>query len=328
MLEVRQVKMGGKLYNKAILARQQNIKSLYFKKMLKLIETNDKVCFLASDALMEGSILRRAMSMYPNRIIDVGIAEQNLVGVAAGMAISGMLPYVNAMAPFLIMRALEQIHTDIAYNDVPVKLIGASGGTSNSGGPTHHLICDFGIMNAIPNMTIVVPSNMNQFLAVIESTIEYPFPIYIRMPTQNTTIDSNDQEISIGKARVVHKGNDVTIIATGRCVKEATIAATRLSEECIFVRVVDMHTIKPIDKECIITAAKETENIIIAEDHNAEGGLGTLVCSAIAESGIKCKIRKLGIPDEFALLGNAKQVADYYGFSANGMIDAIHSILM
>jgi len=318
-----------KAYSKGMLVRQQNIKGLFFKKIIEMIKSDPRICFIASDALMEESILRKAMPIYPGRIIDVGIAEQNLVGVASGLALSGMLPFVSAMAPFLPLRALDQIHTDIAYNDVPVKLISVSGGTTSGGGPTHNLICDFGIMNAIPNMTVLAPCDTAQFLLAIEKIVDYAKPVYVRMPRpEDPAVYTDTFTFDIGLASEVHLGDDVTIIATGRCVYQGLLAAQRLEKEDINVRVLDMHTIKPLDDNAVKKAAMETGRIIIVEDHNTQGGLGTLISAVIAEAGIVCKIIKLGIPDEFSVLGSVNSIAAYYGFDADAIINVIHMRMM
>ncbi|NLB18934.1 MAG: hypothetical protein GX825_09460 [Syntrophomonadaceae bacterium] len=321
--------MACKAYSKGFLVRQQNIKGLFFKKILEMIQSDPRICFVASDALMERSIMRKAMSLYPDRIIDVGIAEQNLIGVASGLALSGKLPFVSAMAPFLPLRALDQIHTDIAYNDVPVKLISVSGGTTNGGGPTHNLICDFGIMNTIPNMTILVPCDTTQFLSAIEKTVDYVKPVYLRMPRpEDPAVYMDSAAFNIGIAAEVHAGNDATIIATGRCVYQGLLAARHMDEENVHVRVLDMHTIKPLDKNSIRKAATETGRIIVVEDHNVQGGMGMLISAAIAEAGITCKIIKLGIPDEFSILGSADDIASYYGFDAATIIKTIHQQIL
>ncbi len=313
-------------YNKGILVRQQNIKGAFFKKMLELIKANPEVCFVTSDALMEHGMLRRAMDEYPDRIIDVGIAEQNLIGVAAGMALAGKTPFVAAMAPFMPLRALDQIHTDIAYNDVPVKLISTAAGTTSGGGPTHNLICDYAILNSIPNIDIISPSDMNQFISIVGSLVDYKKPVYLRMPpADGVRLYSDWEEFEIGKARCLREGNDVAIIATGRCVNQAMIAAQMLEEEKIQARVIDMYTIKPLDKE-IIAKAAETKAIIVAEDHNINGGLGTMVAEVLAEIQQPCKIVKLGIPDVFSVLGPGKDIASYYGFDAEGIVKAVLSI--
>ena len=315
-----------KTYNKGMLVRQQNIRGAFFKKILEMIKADSRVCFVTSDALMEQGILRKAMDEYPDRIIDVGIAEQNLIGVAAGLALSGKIPYVAAMAPFLPLRALDQIHTDIAYNDVPVKLISTSAGTVSGGGPTHNLICDFAIFNSIPNMEVVSPSDMNQFIKIVERLVDYPKPIYLRMPqADGNVLYSPNDEFVIGKANMLHDGKDATVIATGRCVAQALAAAKELEKKDIFIKVIDMYTIKPLDKEAILQAAN-TKIIIVVEDHNVNGGLGTLVSAVVAEEKRVCRIFKLGIPDEFSVLGTGTDIAKNYGFDADAIMQIMHSV--
>lgn len=316
--------MACKTYNKGILVRQQNISGVFFKKMLEMIKTDPRVCFVTSDALMEQGILRKAMSEYPDRIIDVGIAEQNMIGIASGLALAGKIPFVSAMAPFLPLRALDQIYTDIAYNDVPVKLISTSAGTVSGGGPTHNLICDFAILNSIPNMAVIAPSDINQFVKILEMLVDYPKPAYLRMPqADGQKIYSLRDEFIIGKANVLSDGNDAAVIAIGRCVAQALVVAQKLEKEDTHLKVIDMYTIKPLDREVILQAA-ETKKIIIMEDHNICGGLGTLVSSVVAEEGLVCDIFKLGIPDEFSVLGTGKDIAQYYGFDADAIIQIMH----
>lgn len=319
--------MSNRTYNKEILVRQQNLKGVFFKKILEMINKDSRICFLTSDALMENGILRNAMEEYKDRIIDVGIAEQNLIGVAAGYALSGMIPYVCAMAPFLPLRALEHIHTDIAYNDVPVKIISVSAGTVSRGGPTHNLISDFGILGTIPNITILSPSDMKQFLLMIEMLVDYPKPVYLRMPQANwKEINTNQNNIKIGVAVEKRSGGDAYIVATGRCVYSAMVASDKLKNEGISVGVVDMHTIKPLDREIIKKVAK-TKCVVVVEDHNVQGGLGSMVEAVIAQEGISCKVEKLGIQDEFAVLGSGEEIASFYNFDSNAIINVVKDIL-
>lgn len=311
--------------NKGIIDRSRN--KMFYTQMLELMQKDSSICYLTCDGLAEGSKMRRAVAEYPDRIIDVGIAEQNLISIAAGLALSGKRPYVVTMGSFLVLRACEQIHTDVAYNNVPVRLIGVDCGTSSGTGPTHDLICDFAIMNAMPNITVIAPADTGQFLQAVNETITYPKPIYFRMPREEDPAVYTEEttSFSVGKSNVVMDGCDATIIAVGKCVYYGLQASRKLAKENISVRVIDMHTIKPIDQEAIISAAKETGQILTVEDHNIQGGLGTLVSAVIAEAGVSCKLIKLGIPDEFSIFGPRNEIAAYYGFDENGIIRAIRS---
>jgi len=310
--------------------QMMNARDLVPKLILQLMEQDSRICLINSDATPEGSNIREAMKKYPDRIIDVGIAESNLVGVASGMALSGKIPFAQAFGPFLSLRAVDQIHTDMAYNDVPVRLIGTHGGTTSGGGPTHYTICDFAIMNAIPNMTMIAPADANQCLKAIKASINYPGPIYFRIARGEEPavypVDS-DYEYEIGKSICVREGTDATIIGAGIGVFQGLQAALNLEKEGISVRVIDMHTIKPLDKEAVVKAAKETGVVVTVEDHNIEGGLGTLVSAAIGEAGVACKFKKLGVPDVFAELGYPEDIYPYYDYDIDGIIKSIKSLL-
>lgn len=312
-------------YNKGIVDRLRN--KLFYAQMLAMMQKDSSICYLTCDGLIEGSRMRRAMEEYPDRIIDVGIAEQNLVSIAAGLALSGKKPYAVTMGSFLSLKACEQIHTDVAYNNVPVRLIGYDCGTSSGTGPTHDSICDLAIMNVIPNITVIAPADIGRFLQAINETIAYPKPIYFRMPREEdpAVYTEGTGSFSVGKSDVVMEGQDATIIAVGKCVYYSLQASRKLAGENIRVRVIDMHSIKPIDQEAIISAAKETGHILTVEDHNIQGGLGTLVSAVIAEAGLSCKLIKLGIPDEFSVYGPRNEIAAHYGFDENGIVSAIRS---
>src|SRR3954467_15152359 len=161
--------------------QMMNARDIVPKKILELVEKDDRVAYINSDAMAEGSNARILSETYPDRVTDVGIAEMNLVGVSAGMALAGKIPFANIFGPFLSLRAVDQIHTDVAYQNVPVRLIGTHAGTTSGGGPTHYTICDFAIMNVIPNMTILAPSDANRAVRFIEQAVDYPGPIYMRI---------------------------------------------------------------------------------------------------------------------------------------------------
>lgn len=313
-----------------MMVRMQNARGMLPKLILQLIEEDNRICYINSDGLAEGSNVREAMKKYPDRIIDVGIAESNLIGIAAGMALSGKIPFVQAFGPFLSLRALEQIHTDIAYNDVPVRIIGTHGGTTSGGGPTHYTICDFGIMNVIPNMTMIAPADASQCLKAIKASLNYPGPIYFRIARGDEPAvypEDTDYEYVIGKSISVRDGNDATIIGAGIGVYHGLQVSLILEQEGLRIRVIDMHTIKPLDKEAIIKAAIETGVIITVEDHNIEGGLGTLVSATIAEAGVVCKIKKLGVPDVFAVLGYPEAIYSYYGYDIEGIVKTLKAMI-
>lgn len=299
----------------------------FFEKILELMKNNSKICYLTCDGLFEGSLIRRAKEEYLDRIIDVGIAEQNLVGIAAGMALSGMIPLVATMSSFLTLRAYEQIHTDIAFNDLQVRLIGMNGGTSGGSGPTHDSICDFSILNAIPNIMVMAPADINYFWYGIKETIGIKAPIYFRMPRYEDDIiyKVQNEKFKVGGSNIVCYGDDLAILAVGRCVYYALQAAKKLREKGILVCVIDLYSIKPIDEETVISVAKETKRILTIEDHNTCGGVGTLVAELIARENIGCKLVKHGIPDEFAAFGTREEILHYYKMDVDGIVNIVET---
>ena len=296
--------------------------------ILELIETDPRVCYINSDSTV--GRVAEAMKTYPDRIIDTGIQEMNMVTIGAGLAKEGYIPFVQTFGPFLCVRALDQIHNDVCYNDFPVRLIGTHAGLSSGYGPTHNTIIEFSIMNALPNMTMVAPCDANQAKKLIRKSLDYPGPIYIRIPRgeePNVYADDFEYEYEIGKAITINEGKDLVIIATGMGVYNAVQAAKELEEKGLDIGVIDMHTIKPIDKEAIISAAKRTGKIVTVEDHNVNGGLGSIVADVLMEAGVCCKLKKIGVPDCFAELGYPEQLYPYYGLDKDGIIKTVLEVL-
>lgn len=315
--------MAGFTFNVSDLAAMMDAKNEVTKKMLSLVEEDERVCYINSDGTGRGSI-REKFDKYPNRVLDVGIAEMNMVTVAAGLALKGYIPYCQTFGPFLCVRALDQIHNDLAYNDLPVRLIGTHGGITSGYGPTHNTIVEFGIMNSIPNMTMIAPADANQCVKMLDASIEYQGPIYIRIPRgEEPLVYSGDYIYTIGKSIETRSGKDITIIATGSGVYNSLQAANMLETDGLSVRVIDMHTIKPIDKEAIIKAARETGNILTVEDHNVLGGLGSIVADVLMEAGVFAKLHKVGIPDHFVEYGTPEELYPHYGFDSKGIRNSV-----
>ena len=217
----------------------------------------------------------------------------------------------------------KQKFHDVCYNDFPVRLIGTHAGLSSGYGPTHNTIVEFSIMNALPNMTMVAPCDANQAKKLLRKSLDYKGPIYIRIPRgEEPAVYADDYEYDyeIGKAIVINEGKDVTIIATGMGVYHAVQAAMELEKHGIDAGVIDMHTIKPIDKEAIISAAKTTGNIITVEDHNVLGGLGSRVADVLMEENVPARLKKIGVPDCFAELGYPEELYPHYGIDTNGIV--------
>ena len=316
--------MAGFTFNITDMSEMMNAKDIVTKKIIELVKTNPKVCYINSDGTGQTGIIRDAYNEFPDRVLDVGIAEMNLVTVAAAMAHKGYIPFGQTFGPFLCVRALDQIHNDLAYNDLPVRLIGTHGGLTSGYGPTHNTIVEFGIMNSIPNMTMVAPCDANQCAKLIEASLTYPGPMYIRIPRgEEPAVYNEDYEYVIGKAIEVKDGKDATIIASGSGVYNSLQAALQLQEKGMDVAVVDMHTIKPIDKDAIIKAAKTTGTIITVEDHNVLGGLGSIVADVLMEAGVPARLKKIGVQDEFISLGYPEEIYPYLGFDAAGIAKTV-----
>ena len=296
--------------------------------ILEMIEEDPRVCYINSDSTV--GRVAEAMKKYPDRVLDTGIQEMNMVTIAAGLAKEGYIPFVQTFGPFLCVRALDQIHNDVAYNDFPVRLIGTHAGLSSGYGPTHNTIVEFAIMGALPNMTMVAPCDANQAKKLLRKSLDYKGPIYIRIPRGEEPAvyaEDYDYDYEIGKAIVINEGKDLTLIATGMAVYNCVQAARELEKQGYDIGVIDMHTIKPIDKEAIVAAAKRTGKIITVEDHNIVGGLGSRVADVLLEEGVCAKFKKVGIPDTFAEIGYPEELYPYYKLDVNGIVETVLEFL-
>lgn len=259
---------------------------------------------------------------FPDRFFDVGIAEQDLMGTATGMATFGKIPYVSTFAVFAAGRAYDQVRNTIAHTNSNVKICATHAGiTVGEDGATHQMLEDIGMMKAIPNMTVICPSDDTQTKWIIKEISKIDGPVYVRLSRLATpVIYEEDNQFEIGKGVQIGNGTDATIIAAGVTVAEALKAQEILKGKGIDVRVVDMHTIKPIDKELIIKCAKETKRIITIEDHSTIGGLGSSVCDVLSEN-YPTKVEKMGINDKFGESGKAEELMRFYGIDAQAIVE-------
>lgn len=259
---------------------------------------------------------------FPNRFFDIGIAEQDMIGTAAGFATCGKIPYASTFAVFAAGRAYDQIRNSVAYPNLNVKICAThSGITVGEDGATHQMLEDIGMMRAIPNMTVISPSDDIQTKWVIKEISKINGPVYVRLSRAATPVIYDENEkFEIGKAVQIGKGTDATIFATGDTVSEAIKAKEMLEKLGKFVRVVDIHTIKPIDIDMIIKCAKETEILVSVEDHNVINGLGTAIADVLTEYYPK-KLIKLGIKDTFGKSGKAVELMEYFEINANSIVE-------
>ncbi len=294
----------------------------------ELAQRDDRVVAIGSDTLdLNG--LRSLQKQYPNRVVDVGIAEQNAMGIASGLATTGMHPYLCGYAPFITARSMEQIRNDVAYAKQRVVIGGACSGISLAvSGGTHHAVEDIALMRSLPNMTVIVVADAHQGWHATLATRDHDGPVYIRLGGRavETPVTPVHANFKIGRADLMRPGKDVTVIACGCLVPEAMSAATTLGGEGIDVWVINMHTVKPLDRDAVLSAAMETGGIVTAEEHHLTGGLGGAVAELLAEEQ-PTRMRFVGMPDEYAIVGPTGQVRDNYGMSARHIVSACKSLV-
>ncbi|GAB4120262.1 MAG: transketolase family protein [Roseiflexaceae bacterium] len=257
---------------------------------------------------------------FPERLINVGIAEQNMVGVAAGLANAGQIPFVCAASCFLTGRALEQIKADVAYSDANVKLCGMSPGMAYGElGPTHHSIEDLAWTRAIANLMVIVPADPLETEQALRFAASYRGPVFLRISRMGVpAVHAPDYQFVAGKAALLRAGNDITLIATGTTVSRALAAADLLAAEGIEARVLNMATIRPLDRDAIIAAAHETRAIVTVEEHTIYGGLGSAVAEVVV-TNVPVPMRMVGVPGTFAPTGSATWLFEHFGITAAGI---------
>jgi transketolase len=289
---------------------------------------NPNIMVATSDSRGSGKLVLYGIEL-PNQIIEVGIAEQNLVGVSAGLSAAGKKVFAVSPASFLTARSLEQIKADIAYSDHPVCLIGISAGISYGQlGSTHHSIHDYAVLRCINNISIVAPADNFETSEAIKQAVNFNSPLYLRFGKKPMLDISNEnKDFKIGKAKFVTKGEDVLLIASGETVQRAYLAAQLLSEKNIHATVISMHTIKPFDAKTFLTESKKSKVIISIEEHSIYGGLGEQCASLLAQHNINAKFQILGIPDEYMINGTQSDVLDYYNMSPEKISNTVISLL-
>lgn len=288
---------------------------------LSIMGDNHPDIVMATADLSRSARIQEFIKKFPDRYYNVGIAEQDLMSFAAGLAHESFIPYVFTFAPFASMRACEQVRTDICYPNLPVRILGNGAGYSYGiCGATHCALEDCAIMTSFGNMTVLDPSDPFMAAKILEATYNWDGPIYIRMSNVSmNSIYAEDVEFKIGKALTPREGNDGAFITAGIVTHYAIEAADRIKEETgKEIRVVDMHTIKPLDKEAIVSAAK-TGNIVCAQDHNIIGGLGYAAAAVILEAGIHCRYKILGCPDKFVPIATPQYLYKLNEYDTDGL---------
>jgi transketolase len=288
----------------------------------ELAAVDRDIIVVTSDSRGSGKLVPFGQK-FPKQIVEIGIAEQNLVGVAAGLASAGKKTFAVSPACFLTARALEQIKNDVAYSDNPVKLIGISAGVSYGAlGSTHHSLHDFAVLRAINNITIVAPADNYETAAAIKLAAALDKPVYLRFGKKNMPDlpYEGDQHFQFGKGRIIREGIDIAFIATGETVYPALQAAEKLAEEYnIQARVISMHTIKPLNYELVVATAAQCKAIITVEEHSVYGGLGEACASFLLQEGLIRPFKIIGIPDEYTVTGSQSEIFNHYGISESGL---------
>ena len=284
---------------------------------------NDQIVALCAD-LVPPTETDRFRDEFPDRFLNTGIAEANMIGMAGGMARSGEIPFCHSFCAFITKRVLDQITMQAAYPNLPVKIVGFLPGIATILGVSHQAIEDVAIMRAVPNMAIFEPSGPEYHAAMVTMALEWEGPVYLRMKRPDTTPEAfTPQPLQIGKGVVRRDGGDITIISAGICVNEALIAADTLAKDGIEARVIDMASIKPIDEELIIQSAHKTGAIVTVENHSTIGGLGSAVAETLMDAGIGLPFKRVGIQDQFCEGGTTTYLMHKFGIDHVGITEAV-----
>ena len=295
--------------------------------LLELARKDKDIVAVTTDA--RGSVtLGDFAKELPSQFVECGIAEQDAVGISAGLAHNGKKVFCCGPACFYVARSLEQVKVDMAYSGNPVKLFGVSGGFAYGAlGATHHSLHDIAVLRTFPGMNIVIPSDGRMTVEVVKAIVDYPEPVYVRVGRGATgeVYAEGACHFKLGKANTVHEGRDLTIVATGEAVWHALQAAIALEAKGIWARVLDFSSIKPYDADALHRAARETGLIITVEEHSRFGGLGALVCEALSEHPVPVRI--IGIPDENVIHGSSLEIFHHYGMDAEGIVRSVLDFL-
>jgi transketolase len=308
------------IVEKKIMEGKANL-DVFSETLQELAKVDRNIIVVTSDSRGSGKLVPFGQK-FPDQIVEIGIAEQNLVGVSAGLASAGKKVFTVSPACFLTARALEQIKNDVAYSDNPVKLVGISAGVSYGAlGSTHHSLHDFAVLRAINNVTVVAPGDNFETEQAIRLAASIQHPIYLRFGKKPMPfLNKQNKDFEFGKGRWIKEGKDLTFVANGETVWPAMLAAEKLERELnIKAGVVSMHTIKPLDYELLAEIAANGNAIITVEEHSVHGGLGEACASFLMEHGYRNPFKIMGIPDEYTVTGSQTEILGHYGISEEGI---------
>ena len=302
------------------------LRDAYSQALVELGRTHPQVVVLDADLALSTKT-KRFGTIYPDRFFDMGIAELNLMGVAAGLAAAGKTVFASTFAAFAAGQPYNVIRQSIAYANLNVKIVATHAGISVGGdGATHQMLEDVSLMRGLPNMRVFVPADGPQTQDIIKLIADSEGPCYVRLPRGDTPLLPDVYPTDLGKAITIRDGRDITLIGAGTMVYETLRAADQLIAEGADPRVLLIHTIKPIDKDAILRAARETKGIVTAEEHSVYGGLGSAVCEVVAEN-IPCPVRRVGVRDTFGESGDERDLMEKYGLTWKHIADAARDVL-
>ena len=290
---------------------------------------NDERIFLITPDIGY-SVLEVFRDEFPERYLNVGVAEQNSVSIAAGMALSGLIPYVYTINPFVCMRPFEQIRLDVAYMNTNVRLVGVGGGFSyGAAGATHHTLEDIAIMRVLPNMTVICPGDPWEVDKAVIESVNYKGPIFLRLGKQGEPlINDTEAEYKIGKAIRIKEGEDITLISTGNTLEIADTVTDKLKNKNIKASLISMHTVKPLDENAVMEILKKGKPVFTLEEHSLIGGLGSAVADIIAQSDFNPVFRKFGTEDKFShYVGGHDYIREKFGLTSEKITENILNVL-
>lgn len=310
--------------------KKNNLKSTrdgFGEALLSLAKKNKNIVVVSAD-LAESTRIADFAKKYPERFIEVGVAEQNMMGVAAGLALSGKVAIASSYAAFSPGRTWDQLRISVCYSKANVKIIGSHTGLgAGEDGASHQALEDIAITRCLPNLVVIAPADYNEAKKALAATIEHKGPVYLRLTRQNSPIFTTEKSpFKIGQANVLRKGQDITLIACGPMVYEALEVAKKLASENISVEVINCHTIKPLDKKTILASAKKTKKVLTLEDHQVHGGLGSAVAEMLAEN-FPVPMKIMGVQDTFGESGKPDELYKKYGLSQEHIIKNIKEII-
>jgi transketolase len=304
------------------------MRTAFIQTLLELAKQDERIVLLTGD--LGFSVIEPFMQTLPRQFVNVGVAEQNMTGMAAGMALSGKIVFTYSIGNFPTLRCLEHIRNDVCYHNANVKVICVGGGFSyGAAGATHHATEDLGIMRMLPGMTVIAPADPVEARHTTRAVADRLGPCYVRLgKAGEPVVHQSDIDFQIGKAITVRRGDDLTLISTGGMLRAVTEAADRLSADGIYARVLSMHTLKPLDTEAVLSAARETAAVFTIEEHSTLGGLGGAVAEVLAESGQPLPaFKRLGLPSAFSpRVGTQQYMLEQYGLSVDGIVQTVEAL--